>query len=51
MADLCLIPQIYNARRFGIKVEEEFPLLFEIEQNFATIYSEVHTRAHPDNSQ
>lgn len=51
MADLCLIPQLYNARRFGINVEEEFPLLHEIEQNFILIHPEAFKRAHPDNSQ
>lgn len=30
MADICLIPQCYNARRYGIDLEEEFPRLFEI---------------------
>lgn len=26
-ADLCLIPQIYNAKRYGIAMEQEFPAL------------------------
>jgi maleylacetoacetate isomerase len=29
-ADLCLIPQIYNARRYEIDVQKEFPELFRI---------------------
>jgi len=29
-ADLCLVPQIYNALRFGIDVATEFPSLWEI---------------------
>lgn len=48
MADLCLIPQIYNARRFGIQVELEFPLLHRIELNFIAAHPEAHIRAHPD---
>ena len=31
MADCCLIPQIFNARRFGVDVEA-FPTLVRIEQ-------------------
>jgi maleylacetoacetate isomerase len=31
IADLCLVPQLYNARRYQIAVEEEFPLLTRIE--------------------
>ena len=30
-ADCCIIPQLYNARRFGVDVEKDFPELFEIE--------------------
>ena len=48
MADLCLIPQLYNARRFGIEVEIEFPRLVAIESNFRQIYPEAFKRAHPD---
>jgi maleylacetoacetate isomerase len=29
-ADLCLVPQIYNALRFGLDVANEFPALWEI---------------------
>lgn len=51
MADCCLIPQLYNARRFGIDPEVEFPLLCEIESNFKSLHPEAFERAHPDNSQ
>lgn len=51
LADLCLIPQLYNARRFGINVEEDFPQLARIEANFIEKYPEAFKRAHPDNSQ
>ena len=49
MADCCLIPQLYNARRLGINVEDEFPLLLEIESNFQLEHSEAFLKAHPDN--
>lgn len=51
LADLCLIPQLYNARRFGINVEEDFPQLALIEANFIRTHPEAYKRAHPDNSQ
>lgn len=51
MADLCLIPQLYNARRFGINVEAEFPALNAIELNCNRVYPVAFTQAHPDNSQ
>lgn len=47
-ADLCLIPQLYNARRFSIDVESEFPGLMEIENNFRKFYPDAFNRAHPD---
>ena len=33
LADCVLIPQLYNARRFGIDVEQSFPILNDIEKN------------------
>lgn len=51
LADLCLIPQLYNARRFDINVEEDFPQLARIEANFIQTHPEAFNRAHPDNSQ
>jgi maleylacetoacetate isomerase len=32
LADVCLVPQLYNARRFGIDVESGFPRLARIER-------------------
>lgn len=29
-ADLCLVPQVYNARRYGIEMAKDFPKLHEI---------------------
>ena len=51
LADLCLIPQLYNARRFGIEVETKFPELLAIEANFKEIHPIAFSKAHPDNSQ
>lgn len=36
MADLCLLPQLYNARRFKVPLEA-FPLILKIEQNLLKI--------------
>jgi maleylacetoacetate isomerase len=33
LADLCLIPQLYNAQRHDIDLASEFPILYRIEQN------------------
>jgi maleylpyruvate isomerase len=46
-ADCALVPQLYNARRFRIDVDTEFPLLARIE---AKVVSQPALRAaHPDN--
>jgi fumarylacetoacetase len=36
LVDACLIPQIYNARRFGVDMEMEFPTLAKIDRLCAT---------------
>ncbi len=46
IADACLIPQIYNARRFGIAMDE-FPSLVKIEQ--ACMELEAFQGAAPEN--
>lgn len=45
IADACLVPQIYNARRFDVPLEE-FPRLVEIDANCMAL--EAFQRAHPD---
>ncbi|MGF1715603.1 maleylacetoacetate isomerase [Photobacterium chitinilyticum] len=45
MADICLLPQIYNARRFGFDVGP-YPTLLRIEQHCLHLEAFVH--AHPD---
>jgi len=46
VADLCLVPQLYNARRFKCDLDL-FPRLLEVEQNCAQLQAFI--RAHPDN--
>jgi len=45
-ADCALIPQLYNARRFGIDVEKELPLLHRIDEACGAL--EAFQVAHPD---
>jgi len=45
IADACLVPQIYNARRFEVPLET-FPRLVEIDANCMAL--EPFQRAHPD---
>lgn len=33
IADACIVPQLYNARRFGISLEEMYPVLVEVEES------------------
>ena len=44
-ADLCLIPQLYNARRFSVELER-YPKLLEIEKNLEG--HQAFVAAHPD---
>ena len=46
LADICLIPQMYNARRYNIDVES-FPRLLDIEREANT--HQAFVQAHPDN--
>ena len=45
-AECALIPQLYNARRFGIDVAEELPLLHRIDEQCAKL--DAFAKAHPD---
>jgi maleylpyruvate isomerase len=45
LADVYLVPQLYNARRFGIDVAR-YPRLLEIEGNLTSL--PVFAKAHPD---
>ena len=44
-ADVCLVPQLYNARRFNVPIED-FPTLLRAEENANNI--EAFAAAHPD---
>ena len=46
IADLCLVPQVYNARRFGVALEP-YPELCRIERAASALPAFV--AAHPDN--
>ena len=37
LADCVLVPQLHNARRFGINVESRFPVLVQIEKNLSIL--------------
>ena len=47
-ADVCLIPQLYNARRFNVPVDD-FPTLLRAEENANKL--EAFAAAHPDRQQ
>jgi maleylacetoacetate isomerase len=47
-ADVCLIPQLYNARRFNISIDD-FPTLLRAEENANKL--EAFAAAHPDRQQ
>ena len=46
LADLCLVPQVYNARRFNVDVES-FPIIYDVNQRLEELGAFV--KAHPDN--
>ena len=49
MADLCLVPQVYNARRFGCDMEK-FPTILKIEAELSSVpaFKEAHPSSQPD---
>lgn len=46
LADACLVPQLYNARRYHIDVKADFPLLARIDAECAAL--PAFAGAHPD---
>jgi glutathione S-transferase len=44
-ADVCLVPQLYNARRFNVPIDD-FPTLLRAEENANGL--EAFAAAHPD---
>ena len=47
-ADVCLVPQLYNARRFGVPLDD-YPTLLRAEENANNL--EAFAAAHPDRQQ
>ena len=48
IADVCLVPQMYNARRFDVPLEA-YPTLLRADSNASAL--EPFARAHPDNQE
>lgn len=50
LADLCLVPQVFNARRFGVPVDERYPTLAAIDAACAVLpaFQAAHPQAQPD---
>ena len=46
MADVVLVPQLYNAERFGVDVKSEFPRLWQISNRLGELTA--FKKAHPD---
>jgi len=46
LADICLVPQMYNARRFMLDVEKYFPRCVAVDAHLATL--DAFQKAHPD---
>ena len=47
-ADICLVPQLYNARRYKVPVDA-YPTLLRAEENANKL--DAFVRAHPDNQE
>ena len=47
MSEICLVPQLYNARRFGVDVEKEYPKLVKVEEE--CLKMKCFVEAGPDN--
>jgi len=47
-ADVCLVPQLYNARRFNVPLDD-YPTLLRADANAAKL--DAFARAHPDNQE
>jgi maleylacetoacetate isomerase len=50
LADICLIPQLYSANRFGIDLKTSFPHLYRIAKSLETIdaFKRAHAHSQPD---
>lgn len=49
LADVCLVPQVYNARRFGVDLDQ-FPIIARIDQELSSLsaFSASHPSNQPD---
>ena len=47
-ADVCLVPQLYNARRFDVPLDD-YPTLLRADQNANKL--DAFVKAHPDNQE
>lgn len=50
IADLCLVPQMYNAARYDIDLEKEFPEIYAIDQEMQKLpeVAAAHPSKQPD---
>jgi maleylacetoacetate isomerase len=50
VADLCLVPQVFNARRFQIPIETDYPRIAAIDAYLTTLpaFKNAHPAAQPD---
>jgi maleylacetoacetate isomerase len=50
LADVCLVPQLYSANRFGIDIKSELPNLYEIAKRLEVLeeFQRSHPHAQPD---
>lgn len=46
LSDICLVPQLYSAQRFGINITTEFPRLFQIARKLERIDAFERAHAH-----
>lgn len=51
MAEVCLIPQVYNAIRFGLDAQAEFPRLFQVYEAVNAAYPQAHPSSQPDSTE
>ncbi len=49
MADCCLVPQVFNARRYNVDLEQ-FPRISQVEKRLAELddFIRAHPREQPD---
>ena len=50
LADICIVPQVYSAWRFGIDIQKEFPKMMKIVRKLERLeaFEKAHAHAQPD---